>query len=84
MILPFHLWTERAIEEERKRTRKYAMKFDDNSKEIPGPFRIIIVRHGESEGNVDESAYARLPDWQINLTDKGRSPRIVIIVIFHS
>lgn len=35
------------------------------------PKRIILVRHGESLGNVDESAYATIPDWRIPLTDKG-------------
>eukprot|EP00232_Nephroselmis_pyriformis_P022098 CAMPEP_0182862034 /NCGR_PEP_ID=MMETSP0034_2-20130328/5831_1 /TAXON_ID=156128 /ORGANISM="Nephroselmis pyriformis, Strain CCMP717" /LENGTH=370 /DNA_ID=CAMNT_0024994037 /DNA_START=113 /DNA_END=1226 /DNA_ORIENTATION=+ len=36
------------------------------------PTRIILVRHGESEGNVDESAYQRKPDHAIHLTLKGR------------
>ena len=34
--------------------------------------RIILIRHGESEGNVDESAYVNTADWQICLTDKGK------------
>lgn len=29
------------------------------------PKRIILVRHGESEANVDPTVYARVPDWQI-------------------
>jgi broad specificity phosphatase PhoE len=29
------------------------------------------VRHGESLGNVDESAYTRIPDSKICLTEKG-------------
>lgn len=29
------------------------------------------MRHGESEGNVDESAYTRIPDSKICLTEKG-------------
>ncbi|KAE9612887.1 hypothetical protein Lal_00027527 [Lupinus albus] len=32
------------------------------------PRRIILVRHGESEGNVDESLYTRVAD----LTEKGK------------
>ncbi|RDX69319.1 Phosphoglycerate mutase-like protein AT74, partial [Mucuna pruriens] len=39
----------------------------------PRPRRIILVRHGESEGNVDESVYTRIPDPKISLTDKGRA-----------
>ncbi|ESW30512.1 hypothetical protein PHAVU_002G158900 [Phaseolus vulgaris] len=38
----------------------------------PRPRRIILVRHGESEGNVDESVYTRIPDPKISLTRKGR------------
>ncbi len=36
------------------------------------PTRIILVRHGESMGNVDESAYVKTPDWKVPLTEKGR------------
>ncbi|XP_044476682.1 phosphoglycerate mutase-like protein AT74H [Mangifera indica] len=39
----------------------------------PRPHRIILVRHGESEGNVDESAYTRIPDPKIALTEKGKA-----------
>jgi len=35
------------------------------------PIRIILVRHGESLGNVDESAYVTTPDWCVPLTDRG-------------
>ncbi|KAG6545687.1 hypothetical protein Mapa_012872 [Marchantia paleacea] len=35
------------------------------------PKRIILVRHGQSEGNVDESAYTRIPDSKIALTEEG-------------
>jgi len=31
------------------------------------------VRHGESEGNVDESMYCRVPDPKISLTDTGKA-----------
>ena len=37
------------------------------------PKRIILVRHGESEANVDPTVYARVPDWQIALTEQGVS-----------
>lgn len=39
----------------------------------PRPRRIILVRHGQSEGNVDESVYTRVPDPKIPLTPKGRA-----------
>jgi broad specificity phosphatase PhoE len=35
------------------------------------PKRIILVRHGESLGNEDESAYSKIPDWKIGLTNRG-------------
>ncbi|KAE8055353.1 hypothetical protein FH972_012197 [Carpinus fangiana] len=37
----------------------------------PRPRRIILVRHGQSEGNVDESVYTRVADPKIGLTEKG-------------
>ena len=35
------------------------------------PRRIILVRHAESEGNVDNAAYTYLPDPQVPLTPRG-------------
>ena len=35
------------------------------------PRNIFIIRHGESEGNVDKTIYARKPDYAVNLTAKG-------------
>ena len=35
------------------------------------PPYIFLVRHGESEGNVDKSVYKETPDWKVNLTSKG-------------
>lgn len=32
------------------------------------PKRIILLRHGESLGNVDDTAYSTIPDWKIPLT----------------
>ncbi|WOG87043.1 hypothetical protein DCAR_0206263 [Daucus carota subsp. sativus] len=45
----------------------------ENSSTIrpPRPRRIILVRHGQSEGNVDEGAYTRVADPNIALTEKG-------------
>ncbi|MBT4256208.1 MAG: phosphoglycerate mutase family protein, partial [Gammaproteobacteria bacterium] len=36
------------------------------------PARIILVRHGESLGNIDKSLYAHTPDHAVPLTKKGR------------
>jgi broad specificity phosphatase PhoE len=36
------------------------------------PNRIILVRHGESEGNADKSVYGRIPDYTLELTEKGK------------
>lgn len=36
------------------------------------PKKIILVRHCESVGNVDSSAYENTPDWKIPLTQKGK------------
>ena len=35
------------------------------------PKRIILIRHGESEGNINEGIYAIKPDYQLRLTEKG-------------
>ena len=35
------------------------------------PSRIILVRHGESAGNIDKSLYAHTPDHAVPLTEKG-------------
>lgn len=35
------------------------------------PKCIILLRHGESEANVDPGVYARMPDWRIALTATG-------------
>jgi broad specificity phosphatase PhoE len=40
---------------------------------LPLVRRIILIRHGESEGNVDRTLFARVPDHLIPLTDRGRA-----------
>ncbi len=35
------------------------------------PNRIILIRHGESEGNIDKDKYRTIPDYALNLTPKG-------------
>lgn len=34
--------------------------------------KIFLIRHGQSEGNVDPSVYGTVPDHAIKMTDKGR------------
>ncbi len=36
------------------------------------PNRIILVRHGESEGNADRNNYETIPDYALNLTQNGK------------
>lgn len=40
------------------------------------PGRIILIRHGESEGNVDDSIYQRKPDVHVRLTSAGKRQAI--------
>ena len=35
------------------------------------PRRIILIRHGQSEGNVNKQIYATTPDYAVQLTDAG-------------
>jgi broad specificity phosphatase PhoE len=35
------------------------------------PKRIILIRHGQSQGNADLSTYTHTPDYAIRLTEKG-------------
>ena len=37
------------------------------------PKRIFLIRHGESQGNVDENVYKNTPDYAVLLTDKGKN-----------
>ncbi|MBO5983502.1 MAG: phosphoglycerate mutase family protein [Rikenellaceae bacterium] len=36
------------------------------------PKRIILIRHGESAANVDRYLFGRIPDYTIELTDRGK------------
>jgi broad specificity phosphatase PhoE len=36
------------------------------------PKRIILIRHGESEGNCDRNIYSQKPDYALLLTEKGK------------
>jgi len=44
---------------------------------IQRPERIILVRHGQSEGNTDRTAYSSTPDSQIALTERGWAQGVV-------
>lgn len=35
------------------------------------PKRIILIRHGESQGNVDKTMYETTPDYKLRLTENG-------------
>jgi len=35
------------------------------------PKRIILIRHGKSEGNADQNQYKTVPDYALNLTPEG-------------
>ncbi|WMV07610.1 hypothetical protein MTR67_000995 [Solanum verrucosum] len=45
---------------------------NNRSKERRWPKRIILVRHGESEGNEDKNVYTAVPDHKVQLTEKGK------------
>jgi broad specificity phosphatase PhoE len=45
---------------------------DINKTKKMKPNRIILVRHGESEGNIDRSTYAVKPDFKLLLTETGK------------
>jgi broad specificity phosphatase PhoE len=38
---------------------------------MPKPKRIILIRHGQSEGNVNKQIYYTTPDYAVQLTDSG-------------
>jgi len=40
------------------------------------PNRIILVRHGESEGNADRNNYETIPDYALNLTGSGKAQAV--------
>jgi hypothetical protein len=40
------------------------------------PKRIILIRHGESQGNQDSTIYCSVPDHAIGLTEKGRTQAV--------
>jgi Histidine phosphatase superfamily (branch 1) len=53
------------------RNKKYDTFCDDDRRRQRLPELIVLVRHGESEGNADDSLYRNKPDHIINLTPLG-------------
>ena len=50
-------------------------RWDEQLAKRPG--RIILVRHGQSQGNVDDKIYSTVPDSQIALTERGFAQAVV-------
>jgi len=42
------------------------------------PNRIILVRHGESEGNIDRAVYSRIADHKVELTENGKKQAVKV------
>ena len=42
------------------------------------PNRIVLVRHGESLANIDDTIYETVPDHRIGLTAKGIEHRVIV------
>lgn len=40
------------------------------------PQRILLIRHGESQGNIDKNIYSEIPDYALELTEKGKNQAI--------
>jgi len=40
------------------------------------PNKIILVRHGESEGNMDRTIYSKIADHKVALTEKGQQQAV--------
>jgi len=57
-------------QEQQQASRKTAQNSKSKSSR---PKRIILLRHGQSQGNVDEAAYVTCPDWKVPLTHLGRA-----------
>jgi len=60
-------------EQRQKSSQRFPVEGLAGSTIVPRPRRIILVRHAESLGNVDELVYTTTPDWKIPLTERGYS-----------
>ena len=54
-------------------TKKPKIETNDSLKRRRLPELIILVRHGESEGNIDQMMWHKKADHQIELTEKGQN-----------
>jgi len=64
--------TARSILRKTKVHSKSISSFSESKKKpTQRPKRIILIRHGESIGNVDDCAYVTTPDWRVPLTERG-------------
>lgn len=43
------------------------------------PKRIILIRHGECDANINEEKFATIPDYTIKLTEKGYRQALELI-----
>lgn len=50
----------------------HTLKNSPKKKRVCLPRRIILIRHGESEGNVKEDTYQSTPDPLVPLSEEGR------------
>jgi len=63
-----HEYTDKALQNQMQQSSIDAIR-DFNSKIMPS--KLIMVRHGQSEGNVDEELYSKIPDNAMRLTKLG-------------
>lgn len=64
-----------SIQRKGRRKKKQKERMINQQQQPPKclPKRIILVRHGESQGNLDGTTYATTPDYKIPLTQQGIS-----------
>lgn len=70
----YRKWRTKSIEDQPKNENGCFSNSISEEREatvIRRPRRIILVRHGQSIGNVDEGSYTRIPDSKIPLTEAG-------------
>ena len=60
---------QQSIEQKRALNRRESAKAERNSRIMPN--KVVLIRHGQSEGNVEESLYATTPDNAMKLTALG-------------
>jgi broad specificity phosphatase PhoE len=71
-----HLQSQKHHHKNKKHHQQHSQQQHSSSSPPPPhkfllPKRIILIRHGESLGNIDENAYSSIPDWKIPLTRRG-------------